>query len=124
MRHYQASSATATGDTTKTLIDTITIPASATKIVGIWGYALAAATPTSGEIVSGLLELESPDAALQPFQLPLDITAYLTSGATSFSPRVWPVNIPVSGSSRISGYMTMDMAETGALKGRFGLITE
>ena len=124
MRHYQTGDATATGDTTKTSMGTIQIPAGARKIVGVWGYACAAATMTSGENISGVLELESPDVALQPFQIPLDVVTCLTSGTTSFSPRVWATNIDVPGAAKVTGYITMDVAQTGALKGRFGLITE
>ena len=124
MRHYQAGDATATGDTVKTSMGTITIPSAARRIVGFWAYGVAAATLTSGEAASGLLELESPDVALQPLQVPLDVVDVLTSGATSFSPRVWACNIEVSGNARITGYITMDVAQTGALKGRFGIITE
>lgn len=122
MYKAQSSALTATGDTTKTLIDTITTPLGAKAIVGVWAYASAAATLTSGEQVSGLLELESSDINLQPMQLPLDIIAILTSGATTQNPRVWNLNIPLSGQARINGYMTMDVAQTGALKGRFGFI--
>lgn len=125
MRHYQSGDATATGDTTKTSMGTITTPVSARRIVGVWAYACAAATMTSGEAVSGILELESPDVNLQPFQLPLDVVTCLTSGVTSLKPTVWAVDIPLTGGScRITGYITCDAANTGALKGRFGLITE
>jgi len=124
MRHYQSGDATATGDTTKTSMGTITVPASARKIVGVWAYGCAAATLTTGEAVSGVLELESPDVALQPFQIPLDIVQCLTSGTASLKPTVWAVDVPVPGQAKITGYITMDMAQTGALKGRFGLITE
>ncbi len=118
----QSSSAVATGDTTKTLIETITVPKTAKSIVGIWGYAVGGAGSTTLENVSGILELESPDINLQPLQLPLDILVVLTSGSAALSPRIFPANIPVNGGERISGYMTMDMALTVAYKGRFGLI--
>jgi hypothetical protein len=118
----QVSAATATGDTVKTLIDTLTVPATAKKIIGVWSYAVGAATLTSGEAVPGIIELESDDIALVPFQLPLECVVILTSGTTAFSPRVWNVSVPVNGGEKIRGYITMDMAQTGALKGRFGLI--
>lgn len=124
MRHAQTSALTASGDTTKTLIDTITVPASARTIKQIWAYGVAAATLTTGEAVTGIIELESPDVALQPMQLPLDCVTVLTSGAVAFSPRVWNVDIPVPGQAKINGYITMDMAQTGALKARFGIVTE
>jgi hypothetical protein len=122
--YAQVSAATASGDTTKTLIDTITVTAKAKRIIGLWCTAVGAATLTTGEAATGIFELESSDLSLQPLQLPLDIVDILTSGAIGFSPRIFPVNIPVAGQERISGYVTMDQAQTGALKARFGIITE
>lgn len=124
MFHALVSTLTATGDTTKTLIDTITVPFGAKKIIGVWSQAIGGATLTSGECASGILELESADIALQPMQFPLDIADILTSGALSLKPTIIPTDISVNGGERIAGYMTMDMAQTGALKGRFGLILE
>jgi hypothetical protein len=118
----QTSTLTATGDTVKTLIDTLTVPASAKMIVGVWCQAVAAATMTSGEAITGMLELESDDLNLTPMQLPLDCVQVLTSGAVAFSPRVWNVMIPVKGGEKIRGYVTMDVAQTGGLKARFGFI--
>lgn len=122
MDHAQVSALTATSDTTKKLIDTITVPAKMKRIKGIWCYAVAGDTLTTGEAVTGILELESPDININPMQLPLDIVDILTSGAVGFSPRILPVDIPVQGNERIAGYVTMDMAQTGALKARFGFI--
>lgn len=125
MFHSQVSGATATGDTTKTLIDTITLPSSARRITGIWCYAEGAATLTSGEPMTGIFELESPDIPLQPMQFPLDIANVLTSGAYSRQAHIIPVDVPVqNASARVSGYVTMDVAQTGNLKARFGIITE
>lgn len=120
----QASAATATGDTTKTLVDTLTVPKNAHTIVGIWCYAVAAATLTSGENASGILELESSDLSLAPLQLPLDVVVCLTSGTATLNPRIFPANIKVNGGEQIKGYVTMDVAQTGALKARFGFIYE
>lgn len=120
----QTSDATATGDTVKTLIDTLTVPKRANRVVGISGYAVGAATLTTGEPVTGVLELESDDIDLKPMKIPLGVVDILTSGAVAYEPRVWPVNIPVGGLEQISGYMTMDVAQTGALKGRFTLVYE
>lgn len=120
----QTSDATATGDTTKTLIDTLTVPKRASRIVGISGYAAGAATLTTGEPITGVLELESDDIDLKPMKIPLGVIDVLTSGALAYEPRVWPVDIPVGGYEKISGYMTMDVAQTGALKGRFTLVYE
>lgn len=125
MQHSQASSLTATGDTVRTLIDTITLPSSAKRIIGVWCYAEAAATLTSGEPVTGIFELESPDIDIAPAQFPLDIVDILTSGAISRQAHIIPTDIPVkSAASKVSCYVTMDLAQTGGLKARFGLISE
>lgn len=122
MDHAQVSALTATGDTVKTIIDTVTVPSGAKRIKGIWCYAVAGDTLTSGEVASGIVEFESVDINIAPLQLPLDIVDILTSGAVAMNPRIMPVDIPVKGQERISGYVTMDMAQTGALKARFGFI--
>lgn len=118
----QASAVTATGDTVKTSIGELTVPQTVRRIIGIWGYAIAAGAMTTAEAVTGILELESPDVNLAPLQLPLDCVSALTSGAVAFNPRIFPCNIAVPGGAKITGYMTMDMAQTGTLKGRWGLI--
>jgi hypothetical protein len=121
----QSSDAVATGDTTRTLIGTLTLAQSAKRIIGVWCYACAAAAMTSTEAITGIFDLESPDVSdLKPLQLPLDVIMTLTSGVAAFNPRIFPVDIPVNGKVDISGYVTMDMAQTGALKARFGLIYE
>lgn len=124
MLHAQASAKTATGDTVKTLIDTVQVPQTARKVVGIWCYAIGGPGVTTLENASGIFELESDDLPLVPLQFPLDIVTVLTSGVGMLNPRIFPVNIPLTGGERIRGYITMDMAMTVALTGRFGLITE
>lgn len=120
----QVSAATAAGDTTKTIIDTLTIPQNVKRIVGVWCHAVAGAGITTVENVTGIFELESDDLSLTPFQLPLDCVVVLTSGTAAFNPRVWPTNLPVNGGEKVRGYVTMDMAQTVANKARFGLIYE
>jgi len=122
MDHAVSSGATATGDTVKTLIETITVPATAKRIKAIWGYCVGAAAVTTGEQASGILEVESSDINVQPLQVPLDIVGALTSGAFSLKPTLFPLDIPVTGKERLSGYMTMDVAQTGGFKGRWGFI--
>lgn len=120
----QTSDATATGDTVKTLIDTVTAPKRAKRIVGVSAYACAGGAMTTAEAITGVLELESDDIDLKPMKIPLGCITALTSGAVAYEPRVWPVDIPVGGYEKISGYITMDMAQTGALKGRFTIVYE
>jgi len=122
MLKAQVSPATATGDTVKTSIGTITVPKTVKRIVGIWGYAVGGAGLTTLENISGILELESPDLNLAPLQLPLDCIAGVTAGVAAFNPRIFGCNIPVGGGEEITGYMTMDMALTIGSLGRWGLL--
>lgn len=123
--YAQVSAATALGTTgVKTLIDTITLTAKAKQIMGVWAVAIGGATLTTGQPVSGVFELESPDLSLQPLQFPLDVVDVLTSGALAMNPHIIPVEIACQGQERILGYITLDLTNTGALKGRFGIITE
>ena len=124
MLKYLTSLATACGDTTKTLIDTITLPAGTRSIIGVWVHAMAGPGFTTLENVTGFLELESPDINLQPCQVPLEPVGMLTGGAVSSQIHTWPLNASVKGSERISGYITMDMAQTVANKARFGLVVD
>jgi len=120
----QMSALTASGDTTKTIIDTLQVPQGAKRIIGIWQYGHGAATLTSGEPVSGVVEYESSDINIVPLQLPLPTFDILTSGTAALNPFIFPVDIPVHGGERISGYVTMDVAQTGGIKARFGFIYE
>lgn len=124
MLKYLRSAITASGDTVKTIIDTLTIPAGAKGIVGCIPEGHLAATITSGEVISGKLELESDDVNLQPCQLPIPSISVLTSGTTSLAPYMYPLTVPVKGGERVKGYITMDMAQTGALKAAFTLVVE
>lgn len=122
MSFKQAVSAlTATGDTSKTLIDTFVVPQGCTKIIGVAAIASAGATLTIAEAVSGIVELESDDISIVPCQFLLDVVNILTSGAVSYNPSQWPCDIAVQAGARIKAYITMDMAQTSAFKGRVQL---
>ena len=124
MLKYLASAATAAGDTTKTLIATIQLPAGSKALLGVWVYANGGPGETTLENRTGILELESPDVNLQPCQVPLEQTTMLTGGANSVATKVWPLSVGVKGGERISGYLTMDMAITVENLARFGLVVE
>jgi hypothetical protein len=124
MLKYLVSAKTATGDTVKTLIDTITLPAGAKGVLGVWSEAFCGAGMTTLENISGILELESPDINIQPCQVPLTPVVVLTSGVGTPKIQTWALNWAVKGGERISGYITMDLAQTIALTGRFGLIVD
>ncbi len=115
---------TATGDTTETLIGTVTLPSTAKRIIGIGCYAIAGATLTSAEAATGVFRVQVNNMDVTPANFPLDCVSVLTSGAIAFSPRVYPVDWAPAGNSVVSFYVTMDMAQTGALKARGFVIYE
>lgn len=124
MLKYLVSASTALGDTAKTSIGSITLPQGTKNIVGVWGYAVGGAGNTTLENVTGILELESPDINLQPCQIPLECTALTGTGMSSFTPKVWPLGVPCQGKVTITGYMTLDLAQTIGNTGRWGIVVE
>lgn len=124
----KSTSATASGDTTKTLVGTITVPKDAQRISGVMSTHRGAATTTSGEAVTGLVELESTDFECV-CQIPFDHGSGLitTSGGMGGDPmdvHPIPVDIPCGGGGDVSCYVTMDQAQTGVLKSRIALVFE
>lgn len=126
MTHGQVSDLTAIGaGGVKTNIGNIQLPKNTgAKIVGIWSQAYGYAAMTTVLPVTGILELESKDMNIIPMQLPLDSVDVLTSGAVAMAPRIIPVDVPFNGGETITGYITVDVTQTGALKGRWGLLFE
>lgn len=122
MIHAKASSSTALGDTVKTSIGDITMPPDAIEILGFWGYGLGGAGNTTLENLSGIFSLESESLKLQPLQYPLDILTITGTGVGILSVRVWPHKIPNVGNAKITGYMTLDLAQTIGNTGRWGVI--
>lgn len=112
------TAATATGDTTETTIGTVTLPSTAKRIVGIGVYANGGGGPTTLEPQTGIFRVKINNIDVTPGTFPLDVFIVLTSGVASLSPRIWAVNWGPSGSSVVEFFVTMDMAMTGALKGR------
>jgi hypothetical protein len=124
MIKYLTSKSTAAGDTVKTLVDTLVLPANTKAIVGAWVYAVGGPGLTTLENVTGILTLESEDVNLGPMDIPLEPAGMLTGGGVSLANKVWPLNVPVSGPYRIKGSITMDMAQTVANTCRFGLVID
>lgn len=116
--------ATASGDTTETLVGTITLSARARRIVGVWSTMIGAAALTHSEAISGIIRLDSPDFNVAPFKIPTPQVDSITSGMMGYEPRIIPVNIPCTGNGRLTAYVTNDMALTGAHKTRVGIIYE
>jgi len=103
---------------------TITLSSKAKRITGVWGYGIGGATLTIAESVTGIFRLQSDSVDMSPSKFPLDQVNMLTSGAISLPTHIIPVDIPVVGLAQINCYITMDMAQTGAFKGRVGIIYE
>jgi len=119
-----STAATASGDTTKTLIGILDVPADAVRIVGVLATNRGAATITTGEAITGLIELESNDFDVV-CQIPFDDGTGLTgSGLGPVSRAPVAVDIPCPGRGKVKCYVTMDMAQTGALTSRIALIFE
>lgn len=124
MLKYLVGAATASGDTTKTSLGTITLPAGSKRIEGVWAYASGGAGLTTLENVSGIVELESPDVNIQPCQIPLEGEIIVGTGVACVPTKVWPMNAVVHGTERITGYVTMDNALAINPDCRFGLVAE
>jgi len=118
------SASTALGDTTKTSIGDITLPTTAKRVIGVWGHGMGGPGNTTLENVTGIMEFESESLNLAPMQFPLDIVALTGTGMAHLSPKVWPVDWGPAANAKITGYMTLDLAQTLANTGRWGLIYE
>lgn len=116
---YMVSALTASGDTTLTKIDEITMPPDCKMIIGFIVEADLAATLTTGEGVTGYVQFTSPSLSIAPCQIPLPDIQVLTSGAYARNQQIWLVNLPGGANAKIEGDIIMDMAQTGALKARF-----
>ena len=122
-----ASTALSATETTKTLIDTITVPQGVKALIGvganIWG---GTAGSTTLESMAGILELESDD--MSPWG---GTQQFLTAAANgngagwaALNPMIHPTHIPVTGGAHIKVSCTMDLALTINNKCRAQLIFE
>jgi len=118
-----SAGAGASGDTTKTKVGQILIPTNVKRIVGVQHNHIGGATLTSGENVTGLLELEGPTFSKQ--QIPFAQAAILTSGANAGDLIIRDkLDLPGNAGATIDVYVTMDMAQTGAIKSQVALVCE
>ena len=100
-------------ETTKTLIDTYTVPQGVTKLVEV-GMQINIPGCTTLEAVSAILELECDDSSTWggTQQFVSDSIVPLTSGVPVLPARVHDVNIPVQPSSHIKFSTTFAQALT------------
>lgn len=101
-------------ETTKTLVDTITVPQGVSRL-SLVGTQVSAAGLTTLEDITHILELESDDMApwggTQQF-LGLGVGTLVTSGVAAANPYLHPTNIPVTGGSHIKCSVTFNKAQT------------
>lgn len=113
-------------ETTKTLVDTLTVPQGVKALVGV-GAQVSTAGMTTLEDVTAILELESDDMApwggTQQFLVNGMQTA-TTSGAVGLNPYIHPTNIPVTPGAHIKCSMTYNKAQTVNPSSRVQLIFE
>jgi len=102
-------------ETTKTLIDTLTVPQGVSKLVGV-ATQISASGLTTLEDVTGIVELESDDMSpwggTQQFLVGGGINTVVTSGVACLPPFIWPANIPVTAGSHIKCSVTFNKAQT------------
>lgn len=100
-------------ETTKTLIDTYTVPQGVTKLVEV-GAAIAMAGMTTLESVGAILELECDDSSNWggTQQFVTDTVIPLTSGAVTLPAKIHDCNIPVQPGSHIKFSTTFNVALT------------
>lgn len=106
----------------ETSMGTIVVTAKARTLVGVWATIVGGATLTTGQPISGIFRLDSPDVNLAPAKFPLSQVSILTSGAFGFQAHIIPVEIPIVGLANITCYITIDLTNTAALKGRVGFL--
>ena len=99
-------------ETTKTLIDTYTVPLSVSKLVEV-GVQLDMPGATTLEDIGGILEVESDDSPnWTTQQFTTDVIVPLTSGSCVFPARVHDVNVPVSPGAHLKFSFTFNRALT------------
>lgn len=113
-------------ETTKTLVDTITVPQGVRNLVGL-GYQVSTAGLTTLEDITGILELESDDMSpwggTQQFLMG-SVGTVVTSGVAAAPPYVHPCMIPVTAGSHIKVSATYNKAQTVNPSTRAQLIFE
>jgi len=113
-------------ETTETSLGSITVPTAGVKrIVGVYGTATIATT--TAEQASGYFRLAFKTLA-GVFKFPLTINqgpaGTLASPGWSSNHSIIPVDIPVPANETITGYATLDVAQTGACRAAVGVIYE
>lgn len=110
---YQLATATASADTAKTNVGSITLSSRARRVLSVFAVSVGGAGVTTLENVTGRLEVESSSLpTIQPCQIPFTPVTVLTSGSAAPPVQTWPLGIECRGQEILTGYATMDMALT------------
>lgn len=104
---------TAAGDTTETSIGTITLPASARRVIG-FGVNQGGPGITSAEGTAGMFRLACNSLDITPSKYPIDGGMQLTTGVYQQDIRVWPCSFSPVANAQFTFYVTMDEAQTAA----------
>lgn len=125
MLKYLSSALVASGGVVKTSLGTITLPAGSKALLGAWIDPTGGLGATTLQNVSGLFEMESPDINIQPCQIPIPGQIVLGgTGGSSMEQKVWPMNAAVKGTERLTGYVTMNNAQTIVPQCRWGVVVD
>lgn len=121
-----ALTAQAATETTKTLVDTLTVPQGVNKLIGVGAQVNGAGTTTL-EGIAAILELESDDMSpwggTQQFLI-FGCANGNGAGWVALNPYIHPTNIAVTPGSHIKCSMTFDLAQTINPSSRIQLVFE
>lgn len=113
-------------ETTKTLVDTITVPQGVKALVGV-GAQVNSAGSTTLEGMASILELESDDMSPWSGTQQFLVNGMVNgngAGWVGLNPYIHPTNIPVTAGAHIKCSMTFDLALTINPSSRVQLVFE
>ena len=104
--------ATASGDMTETLLGTITLPANATRILGVGVGSPSTATLTTLEAMTGFFRVQISSIDVTPGNFPFAGPNIVGTGGTFAPFKIWAVDWAPAANAQIKIYVTMDLAQT------------
>ena len=114
-------------ETTETELGTMTVPTVGVKrIVGVSGV-ITIGTATAAEGTAGKYRLSFtsvPGTYTFPATINYGPAGTLADSGHQFQPAFIPVDIPVPPNEKVTAHATLDLAQTGACRGRVSLIYE
>lgn len=114
-------------ETTKTLVDTLTVPQGVKNLVGV-GSQISAAGLTTLEDITHIIELESDDMSpwggTQAFLGGGSVNTVVTSGVSALPVYLHPTHIPVVQGAKIKCSVTFNKAQTVNPSTRLQLVFE